>query len=267
MPDKLFLESYPLYRKLSFDVPALANGLLKVRINMACKQCQSNQTFEMINEYWEINQTANHSVSGQNYRLRYRCTHCLRFERLFFVVVGPELKWLMKVGQFPTWEITGDPNIERLLGTHADYYHKGLVCESQGYGIGAFGYYRRIVEEVIDGLLDEISYLLSGPDLVIYQSALEKTKQTFVAQEKIELVKELLPPILRPSGMNPLAALHSSLSQGLHADSEESCLEQAGACREVLVFLLSKVAATREASKTFTDSMKKLLDKKAKTTA
>src|SRR5665647_904692 len=106
----------------------------------------------------------------------------------------------MKIGQFPAWEIAGEPNVEKLLGKHAGYYKKGQVCESQGYGIGAFGYYRRIVEEVIDELLDEISELISGDELAKYKEALVKTKATIVTAEKIELVKDLLPTILRPEG-------------------------------------------------------------------
>jgi hypothetical protein len=173
----------------------------------------------------------------------------------------------MKVGQFPAWDIEGDPNIERLLGPRSDYYSKGLICESQSYGIGAFGYYRRIVEEIIDELLDEISCLLVDAELAKYQEALQQTKRTVGAQEKIDLVKDLLPPILRPNGMNPLATLHSALSEGLHADSDEACLEYAGTCREVLVFLVTQVAATGAASRSFTESMRKLLERKAKGTS
>ncbi len=169
----------------------------------------------------------------------------------------------MKVGQFPPWEITGDPQIEKLLGKHADHYKKGLVCESQSYGIGAYGYYRRIVEEIIDGLLDDISQLLTGEELKAFEGALAKTKQTIVAQEKIELVKDLLPPILRPDGMNPLGVLHSSLSEGLHAESDEACLAQAAIIREILLFLVNQVVASKATAKSFTTGMRKLLEKKA----
>src|SRR5690554_1107831 len=169
----------------------------------------------------------------------------------------------MKVGQYPAWEVSGEPNIERLLGAHAGYYKKRLICESQGYGIGAFGYYRRIVEETIDELLNEIADLLSGDELEQYRVALQKTKETIVTAEKIELVKDLLPTILRPDGMNPLSALHSALSQGLHAESYEDCLDLAESCREILVFLVNQVAASKQTAKSFTSSMRKLLDKKA----
>ena len=268
MPDKKFLEEYPLYRKFKVEqMPSTTHELPVVRINMECPHCKSSQTFAMTNEYWENCDYTNCPVEGLVLRLIYLCVHCQRFERAFFLKVDEKKTWFMKIGQNPSWEIKGDSNIENLLGTHSAYYRKGLVCESQGYGIGAFGYYRRIVEEIIDGLLDEIAGLLTETEVSAYQEALNKTKETIVTQAKIELVKDLLPPMLRPEGMNPLSALHSALSEGLHAESDEECLEIAETCREILVFMVNQVAASKAAAKGFTSSMRKLLDKKAKKTS
>ncbi|REH37958.1 hypothetical protein DFR26_1744 [Paraperlucidibaca baekdonensis] len=265
MPYKKFLEEYSLYRKFKVtQLPPRTDVLPVVQINMECPKCSSNQTFVMTNKYWENCEYSNYPVEGLVFRMVYLCVHCQEFERVFYIKVADDKQWLMKVGQFPSWEIKGDVNIEKLLGEHSGYYRKGLVCESQGYGIGAFGYYRRIVEEIIDGLLDEIAELLTDSELLEYQDALAKTKETIVTQEKIDLVKDLLPPILRPEGMNPLSALHSALSEGLHAESDEECLEYAETCREILIFLVNQVAASKAASKGFTDSMRKLLDKKSK---
>lgn len=265
MPDKLFLETYPLYRKFRIDeLPEYVGYWPKANINMSCPICKSDQTFVMTNEYIEGGSFAIPS-GGFAARLVYSCSHCDNFERLFYVKAGGDNQssWYMKIGQYPTWEVTSEPNIEKLLGEHAGYYKKGLICESQGYGIGAFGYYRRIVEETIDELLSEITELLSGDELETYNVALEKTKQTRVTSEKIELVKDLLPAILKPDGMNPLSSLHSVLSQGLHAESDEVCLDLAETCREILVFLVNQISASKQSSKSFTDSMRKLLDKKA----
>lgn len=268
MPIKIFLEEYPLYRK--FNVKCMSSTTDKfpvVPINMDCLTCKSSQTFVMTNKYWENFSYTNYSVEGILFRAVYLCVHCQKFERTFYIKVGNNKEWFMKVGQYPSWEIKGDFNIEKFLGEHSSYYRKGLICESQGYGIGAFGYYRRIVEEIIDSLLDEIAGLLVEKDLSKYQDVLKKTKETTVTQEKIDLVKDLLPPILRPEGMNPLAALHSALSEGLHAESDEQCLEYAETCREILVFLVNQVAASKAASREFTESMRKLLDKKTKRTS
>ena len=265
MPNKQLLEEYPLYRKINLPLalPVSLDELPEVRIKMSCATCKSRQTFAMTSKYWDGFECMNSPAHGQIVRLRYLCTNCLEHPREFYVRISEDGSSLAKVGQFPSWEIKGDPNVERLLGDHAQYFQRGLICESQGFGIGAFGYYRRIVEEVIDELLDEVSELLVDDDLAAYQAALAKTKLTNVTQEKIEIVKDLLPPILRPNGMNPLSALHSALSEGLHADSDETCLEFAAASREVLIFLVSQVSANRSASRSFTENMRKLLAKKA----
>lgn len=138
-----------------------------------------------------------------------------------------------------------------------------MVCESQGYGIGAYAYYRRIIEEIIDSLLDSIADLIPESEKQQYLEALNKTKETIIAKGKIELVKDLLPEILRPDGMNPLNLLHSTLSEGLHAKTDEECLEIAGSIRDILVFLVNQILQTKESSKKFTTRMRKLLEKKA----
>jgi hypothetical protein len=269
MPNKKLLEEYPLYRKMTgVDFMTLAARLPKPAIHMECNVCKSHQTFNMVNEYYEGAEIGGNSrVGGQVCRLRYRCSHCADYYRSFLVAFDEKFKWVMKVGQFPAWDITGEPNVERMLGAHSEYYKRGLICESQGYGIGAFGYYRRIVEEIIDSLLDDIAGLLVGEELTKYQEALGQTRKTTVTQEKIALVKDLLPAILRPDGMNPLSALHSALSQGLHAESDEECLDYAEAVNGVLIFLVNQVALNSEAKKQFTAGMKKLLDRKGKNAA
>lgn len=122
----------------------------------------------------------------------------------------------------------------------------------------------RIVEEIIDELLSEIEDLLTGKEKELYAEALEKTRQTTITQDKIELVKDLLPPILRPYGTNPLSILHSILSQGLHGETDEQCIELAMNVREILLFLVNQVTASKVAARNFTESMRKFLDKKSK---
>lgn len=268
MPNKDFLEHHPLYRKAKLDnLPSTADNLLKVKINMYCPRCKSDQTFVMQNEYWETYDHINFPIRGQVLRLFYVCAHCTTFARYFFVRVDENNKYIMKVGQYPPWDISLDPDIAKFLGDHVDLYKKGLICESQGYGIAAFAYYRRIVEEVIGELLEEITQLLSGEDQNKFMRALEETRKTTVAQDKIALVKDLLPPILRPQGMNPLAELHSTLSKGIHDKSDDDCLQLAMTIREVLIFLVNQATASKEASKTFTNGMRKLLERKSKTTS
>ena len=133
-------------------------------------------------------------------------------------------------------------NVNKMMHEYVAVFKRGLICESQGYGIGAFAYYRRIVELVIDELLDSIDALLAGDEKATYEKGLAKTKETRVASEKIDLVKDLLPASLRPQNMNPLQLLHSALSEGIHALTDEDCLSFAEAVRNTLVSLVDQIA-------------------------
>jgi tetratricopeptide (TPR) repeat protein len=298
MPHKEFLETYPLYKR--FEIESMSESfeqLEKVAINMNCSVCKTDQTFLVQNQdisykipsqieqllgYHQTSQLDQIAGFQQNISIEkfkenaailsnefcfhsiYICTHCQQFERYFYIKVDKKSKSIRKVGQYPPWEIKSNRDTKYFSDKHSSYFKKALVCESQGYGIAAFSYYRRIVEEIIDSLLNEISELLYGEELEKYKTALEEIQKTIVTQNKIDLVKDLLPPTLRPEGHNPLALMHSTLSEGLHAESDDECLQCAMECREIIVFLVNQINDSKATTKKFTDNMKNLLDKKAR---
>ncbi len=267
MIPKIFLEEYSLFRQYKMDKSAPLNidSWYKSPINMKCYKCNSEQTFLMVNEYYHNGyDDINYSGKNRVFDLKYICTSCQLFERRFFIHCNEELNVFYKVGQYPEWEIKMEKNLEKTLEKHSKLFRKGLVCESQGYGIGAFSYYRRITEHIIDNLLDSISELIEIENKEKYNIALEQTKKTRVTQEKINLIKDLLPSILKPNGMNPLGVLHSELSQGLHDKSDEECLTSAEHVKNILIYLINQIIQSKENAKQFTGSMKSLLDKKSK---
>jgi hypothetical protein len=173
--------------------------------------------------------------------------------------------FMEKVGQVPAWSIEIEKNLGVILGESTQYYKKGLICESQGYGIGAHAYYRRIVEDIIDELLEAIAdHISSKEELVHYKETLLLVKETRIAQEKIQLIKELLPVSLQPNNVNPLQIIYDELSEGIHNNSDEECLESADAIRKALVYLAKQVIGKKTDHENFTDGIQKLLDKKAK---
>jgi hypothetical protein len=216
----------------------------------------------MSNNFYDGRSYKDAPSAGLVVNAHYVCASCREFTRVFCIKIDPDLAWLMKVGQFPAVEVTADSNIKNMLGSRAHYLTKAMTSEAHGYGIGAYSYYRRIVEELIDELLAEIESLIIDSEKAIYSEALNKVKGTRVTSEKIDLVKDLLPPILRPDGMNPLSLLHGILSEGLHAESDERCLELAAEIRETLVFLSGQVIASKNSARAFTTSMRALLAKK-----
>lgn len=263
MPNKEFLEDYSLFRKLKMSVPRTLDLLARPPINMYCPKCDSTQTFNMTNQYYENFSYSNVPSNDTNLQISYACQSCRKFYREFQVYVSPDLDYIYKYGQYPEWEIKLDKTLEKTLDKHSQTFRKGLVCESQGYGIGAFAYYRRITEDIIDELLDSIIDLIEPENVDKYKTALEATKKTRVTQEKIELVKDLLPGILKPNGMNPLGVLHSELSEGLHAETDANCLENATHVKDILTFLINQIIQSKETAKLFTSSMKSLLEKKS----
>lgn len=266
MFSKELFEDYSLFRKYQpSEFQKEVRFWKSIPINMECRDCKSKQTFNQISSFYNDHPHDNNGrAEDRVFDVRYLCQSCRNFERRFLVYVSEDLNTIYKIGQYPEWEIKMDRNLEKTLHKHSKTFRKGLVCESQGYGIGAFAYYRRITEDIIDELLESITDLIDADHQAEYNEALEKTKQTRVTQEKIELIKDLLPSILRPNGMNPLGVLHSELSEGLHAESDEACLENANHIKSILIFLINQIIQSKESAKGFTESMKSLLIKKVK---
>jgi hypothetical protein len=56
-------------------------------------------------------------------------------------------------------------------------------------------------------------------------------------------VKTGIPQVLLINGQNPLTLLHSALSQGIHAETDEECLELATSIRVVLSELADRLGS------------------------
>lgn len=266
-----FFENHPLYKKLQLLLPNNIQEITCPAVHFRCKQCERITTFtgsfsnDSLPHRPHIQ--SGYSAKGVIRFARYTCNACKEQCIGFLVRIADDLSHVTKAGQYPPWSIKVEGEFADMLGNYVEIYQKGLICESQGYGIGAFAYYRRIVELIIDRLLEAIVECIEESDLSVYHDALNEAKRSIVAQEKIALVKDLLPASLRPDGMNPLTLLHDILSRGIHADDDSECLENAGSIRSVLVFLVGQIQQANHsklAAKHFTEGMKVLLEKRTK---
>src|SRR3989344_7905584 len=90
MPVKKFLEEYPLYKKFITDFRSFhdLNDLPKPAIHMTCGFCNSDQTFNMSNEYYEVDYNSNTRIPNIVVRVKYLCTACQRFSRFFLINFG-----------------------------------------------------------------------------------------------------------------------------------------------------------------------------------
>ena len=282
MPNAKFLEEYPLYKKFDFELgkdssmfPITIVDFPDVNLNMYCLNCNETRTFRLTHKYIHNKEkkanirpfrpTPPPSLEENDIiNLNYICAYCEKFHRFYAIKMGKGLKTIEKIGQFPSWDINVEKNLKKILKEYSEYYRKGKTCEFHSYGIGAFAYYRRIVEDIIENLLESIPDLMSEEELEKYQVALEEVRKTKNATDKIALVKDLLPPILKPEQFNPLKTIHGALSKGLHGRTDEECLEDAESIRTSLIFLVDAILSRKKGQQEYTESMKKIIEKQRK---
>jgi len=130
----------------------------------------------------------------------------------------------------------------KLIGPDRDAFLKGRRSENQGLGIGAFVYYRRVVENQKSRILQEIRKVAEKVG-----AKRESIEQLENAEKEIQFTKAMnmakpgLPESLLINGHNPLGLLHTALSEGVHELSDEECLELAGSIRVVLGELSERI--------------------------
>jgi hypothetical protein len=268
----VFFEKWPLYRKYRWQSPPGFHQLVQTwpTINMPCGLCGRNETFtkcdfkvDPITLQGRGSIVSSASPAGHTAAIWFVCQGCKKAEYAFLFRVSDDLKHLQKVGQYPPWSIEVEKPVAEALGQYIEWYKKGLVNESQGYGIGAFAYYRRIVEHTINGLLEDmIGFVANEPGHTEFDAAWKQIKASHSGEEKIHAVKDLLPGSLRPNGINPLAILYDELSKGIHAKTDEACLDSAATIRETLVFLVDEVTRRKKATKEYAARMAEIAKKR-----
>ena len=156
----------------------------------------------------------------------------------------------------------GPPLPARLLnivGGDGVLLRKGRRAENQSLGIGAFAYYRRVVENQKNLLLEEFrkAAVRLGADQELLDEIKRAREQTQFS-EALKLVKDAIPDGLKVQGDNPLKLLHRALSKGVHELDDEGCLERAQAVRVVLTELVSNMAHILEDELEVKAAVKKL---------
>ena len=148
-----------------------------------------------------------------------------------------------KLGEYPPYGPPVSPKLIKLIGPDRDIFLRGRRCENQGLGIGAFTYYRRVVENQKNRILKEIvkvSQKIGTPQDKI--NTLHEAINETQFSKALKMVKDIMPDSLLISGQNPMLLLHRALSQGVHELSDKECLELASSVRVVLGRLSEKLS-------------------------
>ena len=177
----------------------------------------------------------------------YVCSNCRKYEKTFSLAAqrhGTELSGTCyKFGELPEFGPPTSSRLIKLIGPDRELFLKGRRCENQGLGVGAFVYYRRVVEGQKNRILGEIMKVAKKLNAPAHQiSLLEAAKTETQFSKALANVKDALPQSLLINGHNPISLLHSALSDGLHARSDPECLEIASSVRVVLAELSERLA-------------------------
>lgn len=199
--------------------------------------------------------------------ISYVCSNCRKTEKTFSLAAQRDAKSVSgkcyKFGEFPEYGPPTAARLIKLIGPDRELFLKGRRCENQGLGIGAFVYYRRVVEEQKNRIIDEIikvSQKVGAPAQAI--KVLEDAKSETQFSKALANVKDAMPQALLINGHNPLTLLHSALSDGLHLRSDEHCLEIASSIRVVLAELSERLAQALKDEAELNKALSRLMVKK-----
>jgi hypothetical protein len=166
--------------------------------------------------------------------------------------------YIEKIGQYPPYEIVPDKNIEKyLLEEDLLNYRKALINLSVSYGIGAYAYFRRVIENEIKRLIDDISSIeFDGVDKVI--EALKQYDKDHQMSNLIDVISKFLPASLKELGDNPIRLLYDQLSLGIHKFSDEECLRKAEMIDIILTYIITKINEEKYLTKNVRNAMRGL---------
>lgn len=201
--------------------------------------------------------------------IRFRCRNCERSVKLYSLLVhlDSDVCTVYKFGELPEFGPPTPSKVISLIRDEREYYVKGRRSENQGLGIAAFAYYRRVVENQKDRIFGEVikaSKKVHAPEKMIGE--LEEAMKETQFSKAIETIKPGVPQALLIDGHNPLTLLHNALSEGLHAQTDEECLELATSIRVVLSDLVERMASVLTDHAELKTAVIKLIEVKAKKT-
>ena len=246
---KEFLENIPLYVWREFEKPANLISLRISEIDAFCEKCEQSRPFQDLRPRGGGPGTTIQYLKTGTSHLEFTCVSCKKSKRKYHVeqIIDGETIRLQKYGELPKKQLERNPVLQRFLKDDLENYEKAVICLSHEYGVAAFAYFRRIVENNIDKLLDLVQEdAQSSSANTEANSELVELKKNPPMSKKIEFANRALPEHLNPDGLNPLGRLYQVLSEAVHNFSEEECLNKAKITSECLAYLVSELASRKK---------------------
>lgn len=249
----------------------------------------SDFTFTDANNQWTLNQPAIqmycYSESCMGYRffdlnssnhihpattvqyifMTYKCRNCRRSPKTFALrsmsVDQGSPSVVIKMGEFPFYGSQLSPKFLTFLGADRDLFIQGHRAETSGFGIGAFSYYKKAVENQKSNLIREIGKIAQqmGADEDTLRKFAQAESEPQFGQATAE-IRSLIPQSLLIHGQNPLNLLRSALSEGVQAQSDAECLEVATSIRVIMTELAERLSSALHDNGELSSAVNRLLN-------
>lgn len=149
--------------------------------------------------------------------------------------------YVQKVGQYPAYDVGLNSTLKKYLNKEDQInYKRALTCLSISYGVGAYAYFRRVIENEIKRIIQDISQLDFAGALDV-RKALVTFEKDHQMSKLIDVLNKHLPLSLQELGGNPIRLLYEQLSGGIHEYSDEECIEKSRSIDTIFNYVIKKV--------------------------
>lgn len=277
-----FLESEPLLKPVELDLSwpiKNTDELWPSRLQLPCPVCSTEETTTWMRAWTGVQRpTFTCALCNKNsisfwIEIEITARENVADEDSVTLVHGkPELTKgysgikrckLIKVGQWPAWSPRISNRLLKNLGSNARLFKRGIACLQEGLGLGAAAYFRRVIEEEVNALLDlvERAAKLDGDQAAL--DNLADARRSQAAADRLQIAVQKVPLSLRPGNSNPLAVLYGALSGAVHQESEEQALNTAKGLMKTFLFLFEELKERMTAAEAYATELQQARDRTA----
>lgn len=172
-----------------------------------------------------------------------------------------------KIYQEPQFGHPIPKRLFQIIGeANREYFLQARRAIARSLGVGAYAYYRRIVEntkfELVKAVLDVAKAANAAASQI---QLLTKAQSETQFSKAIEMLagESAIPPVLLIDGHNPLSLLHDLLSEGIHQYSDAECLQRAQDAEVILCEIADRMQIALTEHKAVKTAITNIMNRKA----
>jgi hypothetical protein len=249
-----FIEEYPLYSKFGTDQPIEAADLNNLAFNFFCKHEKEVHPFRL--QAIGHNNNGKHQLPGGTVDFTEMfagvCQSCVTYT-VNIIISGASQDekpryFIRKIGQYPAPEASmaklTDEIAYFLNDESRELYEKALKNLEWEFGMGALTYFRRLIRNEVEKIIEALSNPYSSQGNKIAE-ALSSYKQLRQKTKFVEEITPFLPKSLQVHGANSLLMLYDAASMAIDELTETECIKKSKDIDTLFRYLVRKICLER----------------------